>query len=856
MYKTIKNKILKYSDRCFLVICIAAYLTGFFCKSSYCFIPGAIGFVYCTWYLIIFFCKPIKRDWLLVKGKFLTKVMNFVLFVPIIITAAINFLNVCSTNDILGKELTYEENLYTCENAETDTLGIITCKGTSYLHSTCRKAVKKDYTILNKTNLPASIKKKQKNPTLLWSIYYNFIDPGNQHMTTTRRGRIISGIIATSGFLLLNGLLISMLISWFDRRREQWLKGEVRYNRFLRRKKNKFYTVIGGNDVAIGIVSELLPESNDKDKPYIVIQTSRDVENFRRELFSCLKEWQQKQIIIYYGNRTSKDDVADLHIENAKEVYIIGEDTRTDDVESHHDTINMKCFELIFEYFKETEKGNKIRLLLVEIEDFKKRFSQHEKEKTEFNKLVTNDQEKKKELEIVENELNDEKKILEKRWNGLMLKCHVMFEYQTTFSVFQFFDINEDVDAYIKFKPFNHYEMWAQKVFINKEVLPEEIKKSFNNEGYLPLEGATGIKEQDNNHVHLFVVGMSRMGVAMAIEAAQLCHYPNFESRKIRTKITFIDKNATEEKNFFIGRFKELFELSHWRYGSIDESGALVWRAQDIHIPIGFDYLGGDFLDIEWEFINGGIESTSIQDYIIKSASPQAKVTIAICLPESNRSHAAALFLDKKIYESDSVLQVLVYNRNGNAIINAISKNNFTHPFCGKLRSFGCLPNQFIVNHLTTCEYLGCEIEKAYNGGKEKGMIKEYDYKGKSKEAMRWSSIYCGNTMWTKLRSIAKTSSINDNDIQLLADVEHNRWNIEELLMNFRYLTPEEQKSVLDGKSTKNQMKSQMAHLDICSNKKLLEIDGEAQRYDKDLTAILGEIYQKIKANTQNSNRQ
>ena len=110
--------------------------------------------------------------------------------------------------------------------------------------------------------------------------------------------------------------------------------------------------------------------------------------------------------------------------------------------------------------------------------------------------------------------------------------------------------------------------------------------------------------------------------------------------------------------------------------------------------------------------------------------------------------------------------------------------------------------------------------------------------------------------MWTKLRSIAKTSSINDNDIQLLADVEHNRWNIEELLMNFRYLTPEEQKSVLDGKSTKSQMKSQMAHLDICSNKKLLEIDGEAQRYDKNLTAILGEIYQKIKANTQNSNRQ
>ena len=853
MCNSIKDNIRKYSEGGLLILCIITYVTGFFWQIKFLeFITGVIGTAYCIGYLVIVFLKPIKRDWLLAKGNFLAKVINFVLFIPIIVTAFIHVFNYYSpkTGSISCKELVFDENLYTNNNYEIDTLGIIKLNSTSCIPTICHKAAIDSLAITKKTNLQDSIAKKQEDPSLLWTVYYNFIDPGNQHMTTTRRGRIIAGIVATGGFLLLNGLLISMLISWFDRRREQWLKGEVKYCRFLRRRKNKFYTVIGGNDVAIGIVGELLSESNDKDKPYIVIQTSRDVENFRRELFSCLKEWQQKRIIIYYGSRTSKDDVAYLHIENAKEVYIIGEDTRTDDIESHHDTINMKCFELIFEYLKETGKGQEIKSFLDEIGLFKKRFMAFKE------KLEASTEEEKEMLKEEKKKLEEEKKNLEKKWDELLLKCHVIFEYQTTFSVFQFFDINEDVDAYIKFRPFNHYEMWAQKVFINKEVLPEEIKKSFNNEGYLPLEGAAGIKEQDDNHVHLFIVGMSRMGIAMAIEAAQLCHYPNFESRKIRTKITFIDKNAAEEKNFFIGRFKELFELSHWRYGSIDESGALVWRPQDIHIPIGFDYLGGDFLDIEWEFINGGIESTSIQDYILKSASPQAKVTIAICLPESNRSHAAALFLDKKIYESDSVLQVLVYNRNGNAIINAISKNNFTHPFCGKLRSFGCLPNQFIVNHLTTCEYLGYEIEKAYNGGEEEGMIKEYDYKGKSKEAMRWSSIYCGNTMWTKLRSIAKTSSINDNDIQLLADVEHNRWNIEELLMNFRHLTPEEQKSVLDGKSTKNQMKSQMAHLDICSNKKLLEIDGKAQRYDKDLTAILGEIYQKIKANTQNSNRQ
>ena len=123
---------------------------------------------------------------------------------------------------------------------------------------------------------------------------------------------------------------------------------------------------------------------------------------------------------------------------------------------------------------------------------------------------------------------------------------------------------------------------------------------------------------------------------------------------------------------------------------------------------------------------------------------------------------------------------------------------------------------------------------------------------------MLWSSIYNGNTLWTKLRSIGfnpQNPVIDENAIQTLADVEHNRWNVEELLMNFRYLTSAEQADVIANKLTKNQMKSKMAHLNICSNKRLLEIDKGAQRYDKDLTAVLGEIYQKLKQMDEESKR-
>lgn len=107
-------------------------------------------------------------------------------------------------------------------------------------------------------------------------------------------------------------------------------------------------------------------------QPYILIQTSRDVESFRRELFSTLSEEEEKRIIIYYGNRTSPDDIKDLKLESAKEVYILGEEMCTDDIESYHDTMNMECLELLLESFKRSERGKTITGLLAQVQAYKR----------------------------------------------------------------------------------------------------------------------------------------------------------------------------------------------------------------------------------------------------------------------------------------------------------------------------------------------------------------------------------------------------------------------------------------------------------------------------------------------------
>ncbi len=702
-------------------------------------------------YAVSLICRGPLFDWHLFHGHFLRKVVCLVLLMPFVLAFIID-----ASNDMVAP-----------------------------------------------TELVASevAQNSQDSSSMLWNIYLHYMDPGNQNMATNN-SRGWAALIAILGVLLLNGLLVSSIVGWINTRKETWTRGDICYTRFLRLlSSRKHYVVIGGNDMVDSIVRQILQKierENSWLKPYILIQTARNVDRFRQELFTNLTKEQQQQIIIYYGHRDSEIDIENLLLQRAKEVYIIGEGTRIGDAESYHDTMNMMCLDLIYKSLSKS----------------------HRKEK---------------------------------------LPCRVMFDSQATFSVFQFSDIDKKLGDLIDFKPFNYYELWAQKLFINREINPERLRAAALKGEYLPLDGCNGIKREDDSYVHLFIVGMSHMGIATGIEAAHLAHYPNFEQKGIRTKITFIDQNASERKDALINRYKELFNLSHWRYGNVSEANTLKWLQS--HSPTDTEYLGGDFIDVEWEFIEGYIEQATIQEHILSSCSTSAKITIAICLAESDLSYAAGLHLDKRIYAADSVLQVLIYNRYGHSTIEALHTDTPRHPYLNKLKSFGAPMDCFDVEFLTQSESVGAAINSQY-GHIHDLYIKPkmvasnstatvVSYKGKSDVAKFWSSIYNGNTMWSKLRSIGYRGEggLTAEQIATLADVEHNRWTIEQLLMNFRPLTKDEQQDVINGVKEKEILKSEMAHLNICSNRRLADmipIDPAVRAYDEGLSAILSNMYAQL----------
>ena len=180
------------------------------------------------------------------------------------------------------------------------------------------------------------------------------------------------------------------------------------------------------------------------------------------------------------------------------------------------------------------------------------------------------------------------------------LPCHLSFEYQSSFQVFQLADFEEAerMKSRIHFSATNFHENWAQRVLVSgccncngRHIL------------YPPLD-RDGIRAQSDRYVHLIVVGMSRMGVAMGVTAAHIAHYPNFVTQGIRTRITFIDPDAEREMNFLKGRYEPLFRLSHHTLRKFDAAGS---ETTSVHTP------QEDFLDVEWEFVAGGIESPHVR---------------------------------------------------------------------------------------------------------------------------------------------------------------------------------------------------------------------------------------------------
>lgn len=659
---------------------------------------------------------------------------------------------------------------------------------------------------------------------------------GVQVSISDLKGEYISSmLVGLIKVFLFNGIVIATMVGLFNRRIQSIRSGEVRYKE--KSLQNISYAVvIGSNEVASSIVRNLLRNNGQKTRDhYVILHTSMPVKNAKTVLSSHLMRSELQHVIFYHGLRDSLDEMRDLHLEDATEIFILGEHTSWDKGETYHDAMNMRCLNLIIQVLEEIHR----------------------------------------------------KKTLPRK------KCSVLFEYHTTSSVFQFSDINENVkNKLIEFIPFNRHEEWAKNVFVRlkaQDLIDCDSSETVTPISYEPLDGGK-INPTTEKHVHLVIVGMSKMGVALAIQALYQAHYPNIkEYPNQRTRITFIDTNADKEMAFFKGRYSTLFELAINRYidTTKNESYDKEWvdpvqkNAQWQHLTDSEEKRS--FLDVEIEFIKGSLESDGVRTILSEiSKDDKAILTIAICLTQTHQSVAASLYMPIDVYKNENLQQILVNQPEASDIVTNLSAN-MNHIRYGNLRPFGMLFADYIAS--ASDIYKSMLVNWAYEKKPWPKNINEMsdvvEAWNRLKISSRYSNINYADSIEQKLRCVWNTIEVipefknvtdifaNDdvtadniqstleraiqNNDEALAICEHNRWNLQQLLLGFTPCDLKEDtqliKLVAEGnmdevKRIKSNLKSsyERVHPNICDYDHLAKVDPDAQPYDADLNATIPRI--------------
>ncbi len=504
-------------------------------------------------------------------------------------------------------------------------------------------------------------------------------------------------------------------------------------------------------------------------------------------------------------------------MEYATEIYVLGESTLLDGGETYHDAMNMRSVNLIAE-----------RLSFYR----KKRDSERRKSGKSVRKV-----------------------------------CKVLFEYQTTSSIFQFSDIGDIVKNNLVFIPFNRYEAWARKLIVDG---------FYGDIEYMPLDGC-GLSEDSSEFVHFVIVGMSNMGVALGIEALIQAHYMN--SAKARTRITFVDTNADKEMAFFKGRYTNVFELIRTRY--IDASGAqdnryskVAWEDPMAKSSCKWKHLssdGSNFLDVEIEFVKGEIESDGVRDclrYICQDNL--ARLTVAVCLTQTHQAIAASLYMPIEVYKSERLQQIWVYQREAEDILMNLNneKNDLRY---NKIRPFGMLYGEYMSDRSLYLKAMLVNVAYDIVTDPKKKTKWPSDMSNKTDEAYivaknkwndlsvdkKWSNKYYADSIYIKIRNmlydkplygtqylinkynfieIGNTKLFNSLTCALstykdkLAICEHNRWNLQQLILGY---TPcdKELDSIFEAINAKEDhnvvlqryldWKEKNLHIRVCNNIKI-----------------------------------
>lgn len=351
-------------------------------------------------------------------------------------------------------------------------------------------------------------------------------------------------------------------------------------------------------------------------------------------------------------------------------------------------------------------------------------------------------------------------------------------------------------------------ELWAQHLFVTNVM--RKVCRGLDYEN---------IRYEDDKIVHIVIFGTNSQAVALSETVALVAHYPNYlRDHNKRTRITFVAEGMREFMTRFTAEHTSLMDNLYYRYVDVAHESLEISR------PL-YEGLREDFADIEFEFVEANFSNPSIQIKLKYWAESESKLlSVAFCGENTIDNVYDALTLNREIGERN----IPIYAQTNNEEV----YKKLLHPENdSNIIIFGNMDKLLVIDQalLSAAKYVNYVYDFCYNNdGRIPMIINHKDAESKwlnVKTALRRNSNLCNAmTIGTKMHTLGHREddwcnfyAITSEELDMLSQIEHNRWSIEQLLHGFRPCTEEEQEEIENDIGKKELLKKRFVHFDLCA---------------------------------------
>lgn len=415
--------------------------------------------------------------------------------------------------------------------------------------------------------------------------------------------------------------------------------------------------------------------------------------------------------------------------------------------------------------------------------------------------------------EVVRKLVNEAEKYSLEEHKNERLECYLMLSNMTSLWLMQTTGISSDLYHKVDVFATTPEDFMAKSIFVK---LP-------NIQSPYPALDRKPIDINSEATIHLVIFGKNDLAEALAINAALVAHYPNYcRNHHLRTRISIVADDIFSWRDLLVQRYQHLFDNSYYRTINLEEEIPKCLY----HQPM-YGKTREDFVDVEWEFVNGNLRNDALRMKLEEwSESERQQLTVAICMEDQQRNFIEAFTLPEVLYKNQ--IPVLCYTEESDMM--DLMRNDDRYQSVFPFGSYICQ-----MEILASLKQLAKRVNYVYNYCfslpqnvpisspsviDERKLDNQWAQVGSLPK--QYSNIFNAMTIGSKMHSLGhgqedwqRYYALSKQEIEIMTEVEHNRWNIEELILGYRPVTDEEQKMIENDISLKKKFRGNKIHYDI-----------------------------------------